>query len=57
MNEEKKVLTMEFITSLMDENYTLVWVDYRDNLDNSRDLLQNCLKKQSCEDLWSKVED
>lgn len=57
MNEEKKVLTMEFITSLMDENYTLVWVDYRDNLDNCRDLLQNCLKKQSCEDLWSKVED
>ncbi len=48
---------MEFITSLMDENYTLVWVDYRDNLDNCRDLLQNCLKKQSCEDLWSKVED
>jgi len=39
MNEEKNVLTMEFTTGLMDDNYTLVWVDYRDNLDNSRDLL------------------
>ena len=57
MNETKKILTMEFITSIMDENYTLVWVDYRESFDESRDLLQQCLEKQGCEDLWSKVED
>ena len=57
MNEAKKTLTMEFIKSIMDENYTLVWVDYRESFDESRDLLQKCLEKQSCEDLWSKVED
>ena len=57
MNEAKKTLTMEFITSIMDENYTLVWVDYRESFDESRDLLQECLEKQGCEDLWSKVED
>lgn len=48
---------MELIESLMDENYTLVWVDYRDNLDNNHDLLQQCLEKRSCEELWSKVEE
>ncbi len=57
MNEEKKVLTMEFITSLMDENYTLVWVDYRESFNENRDLLQQRLEKQGCEELWSKVED
>ena len=57
MNEAKKTLTMEFIESIMDENYTLVWVDYRESLNENRDLLQKCLEKQGCEDLWSKVED
>ena len=57
MNEAKKTLTMEFIESIMDEKYTLVWVDYRESFDENRDLLQKCLEKQGCEDLWSKVED
>ena len=57
MNEAKKTLTMEFIESIMDENYTLVWVDYRESFDENRDLLQKCLEKQGCEDLWSKVEE
>ena len=57
MNETKKTLTMEFIESIMDEKYTLVWVDYRESFDENRDLLQKCLEKQGCEDLWSKVED
>ena len=35
--EKQEKLTMEFVKSLMDESYTLVWVDYRDNLDNSLD--------------------
>ena len=57
MNEAKKTLTMEFIESIMDEKYTLVWVDYRESLNENRDLLQQCLEKQGCEELWSKVED
>ena len=48
---------MEFIESIMDEKYTLVWVDYRESFDENRDLLQKCLEKQGCEDLWSKVEE
>lgn len=57
MNEAKKTLTMEFVESIMDEKYTLVWVDYRESFDENRDLLQKCLEKQGCEELWSKVED
>ena len=34
--EEQERLTMEFVKSLMDKSYTLVWVDYNDNLDNCR---------------------
>lgn len=32
--EEQERLTMELVKSLMDKSYTLVWVDYNDNLDN-----------------------
>lgn len=35
--EEQEKLTMELVKSLMDKSYTLVWVDYNDNLDNCRD--------------------
>ncbi len=55
--EEKKSLTLDFVISLMEQSYTLVWVDYRDNLDDHHDLLQKCLDKQSCEDLWEKVDE
>lgn len=53
--EEQKKLTMELVQSLMDKSYTLVWVDYMDNLDGHHDLIQKCLKEKSCESLWEKV--
>ena len=56
-HEEKKTLTMEYVTSLMDNSYTLVWVDYRENFDDNHDLIQQCVEKRSCEDIWSKVSD
>ena len=52
--EEQERLTMEFVKSLMDKSYTLVWVDYNDNLDNCRDTIQKCLEERSCESLWEK---
>lgn len=48
---------MELVKSLMEESYTLVWTDYRDNLDGNRGLLQECLNKRSPEPLWEKVEE
>ena len=53
----KKKLTMELVKSLMEESYTLVWTDCRDNLDGNRDLLQECLDKRSPEPLWDKTEE
>lgn len=52
MESENARLTMDFIKSLMDDSYTLVWVDWRDNLDDSRDLIRKCLDSRSCEQLW-----
>ena len=43
--EEKKTLTMDFVKGLMEPSYTLVWVDYRDNLDDNLDIIQKCLDK------------
>ena len=54
-HEEKKTLTMEYVKSLMDRSYTLVWVDYMENFDNNHDLIQQCIEKQCCEDICSKV--
>ena len=47
---------MELVKSLMDKSYTLVWVDYNDNLDNCRDTWKSHatltpLAKQDCP-LW-----
>ena len=55
--EEQEILTMELVKSLMDKSYTLVWVDYNDNLDNCRDTIQKCLEERSCESLWEKVDE
>lgn len=32
--EEQRTLTLDFVKSLMEPSYTLVWTDYNDNLDN-----------------------
>ncbi len=36
--EEQERLTMEFMKSLMEQAYTLIWMDYNDNLDNLPDI-------------------
>ena len=55
--EEQKRLTMEFVKSLMDKSYTLVWVGYNDNFDNCYDTIQKCLEERSCKSLWEKVDE
>ena len=55
--EEKKSLTLDFVKSLMEQSYTLVWTDYDDNLDNHRALIQKCLDKRNSEQLWEKTEE
>ena len=50
-------LTMDFVKSLMAPSYTLVWTDYRDNLDNCRDTIQKCLEERNSESLWEKADE
>ena len=54
--DEQKTLTMDFIKSLMEPAYTLVWTDYDDNLDNHRGLIQKCLDSKSREHLWEEAD-
>lgn len=53
--DEQKTLTLDFIKSLMEPAYTLIWTDYNDNLDNHCGLIQKCLDSKSREHLWEKV--
>ena len=54
--EEQKTLTLDFVKSLMEQSYTLVWTDYNDNLDSHLDIIRKCLEKQNCECLWEEVD-
>ena len=54
--DEQKTLTLDFVKSLMEQSYTLVWTDYNDNLDNHRALIQKCLDSKNCEQLWEKAD-
>ncbi len=55
--EEQKTLTLDFVKSLMEQSYTLLWTDYNDNLDNHLDIIRRCLEKQNCDCLWEKVDE
>ena len=55
--EEQKTLTLDFVKSLMEPSYTLVWTDYNDNLDNHLDIIRQCLDKRNCERLWEKTDE
>ena len=52
----KEELTIEFVKSLMDESYTLAWVDYRDSFNDNYALIQKCLNENSPESLWESID-
>ena len=55
--DEQKTLTLDFVKSLMEPAYTLVWTDYNDNLDDHLGLIQKCLDNKNCEELWEKADE
>lgn len=55
--EEQKTLTLDFVKSLMEQSYTLVWTDYNDNLDNHLDIIRQCLDKRNRECLWENTDE
>ena len=52
----KEELTMEFVKSLMDETYTLAWVEYDDNFNADHALIQKCLNEKSPIPLWESID-
>ncbi len=54
-NEDKE-LTMDFIKSVMDDSYTLVWVSHDDRLDENLDVIEDCLNKKSAMALYDKTD-
>lgn len=55
--EEQKTLTLDFVKSLMEQSYTLVWTDYNDNLDNHLDIIRQCLDNRKHECLWENTDE
>ena len=54
MEKENKELTMDFIRSVMEDSYTLVWVNYDDNLNENLDVIETCMKEKSAMTLYDK---
>ncbi|MFR9592202.1 MAG: hypothetical protein SNG27_07385 [Rikenellaceae bacterium] len=51
----KAPLTYEHIISLMDEEYTLHYLDYNDNLNSSTKAINESIFKQSPDPLWEQI--
>ena len=47
---------MDFIRSVMADSYTLVWVNYDDNLNENLDVIETCMKEKSAISLYDKIE-
>lgn len=45
------------VIGLMDENYSLTYVDYRESLYNSLDIIEKCLEAKNCDALYEKLDE
>ena len=50
-------ITFEDIKKHMDDSYNLIYIDYNDSLDESVDLLQECIETGTLDPLYESVED
>lgn len=57
MEREGKELTMDYIKSVMEDSYTLVWVDYCDNPDDNLDVIEECLRDKCAMTLYNKADE
>jgi hypothetical protein len=46
--ETKKEIDMNMVTGLMDETYSLLYVDYRTDLRSNPDCITKCLEAKVC---------
>lgn len=53
----KKEIDMNMVTGLMNEKYSLIYVDYRDSFDNSLDTIAKCIEVKNRDALYEKVDE
>ena len=55
--ETKKEIDMKMVIGLMDDNYSLIYVDYRENLDNSLDTISKCIETKSRDAFFEELDE
>lgn len=55
--ETKKEIDLNMVTGLMDENYSLTYVDYRESLENKLDTIEKCLAEKSRDTLYENFDE
>jgi len=50
-------ITLQDIIDLLDKKYELIYVDYRDSLDDSLDKIQDCIHKQQWDSLYETTDE
>lgn len=54
--EAKKEIDLGMVTGLMDKSYSLIYVDYNENLNDSPDVIQKCLEAKNCDALFESMD-
>lgn len=55
--ETKKEIDLNMVIGLMDENYSLTYVDYRESLENNLDTIEKCLAEKSRDTLYENFDE
>lgn len=48
---------LDFLKEIMEDEYNLIYVDYRDDLDDNLNILQECLEEKNTSELWMAIDD
>lgn len=55
--DTKTEISMDMVTGLMDVNYSLTYVDYRESLDDSLDTIEKCLEAKNGDALFEDMDE
>lgn len=54
--DTKQEITMNMVTDMMDETYSLIYIDYRESLDNRLDTIEKCIREKSADTLYEAMD-
>lgn len=55
--DTKQEITMKMVTGMMDETYSLIYIDYRDSLDNHLDTIEICIREKCANTLYEDIDE